>query len=82
MTDVIPSSCMVCRMMSKLLIHTEHLRLHAGPLLVLASVGGRFHIVGGRSCVVRRRKSQRPQTLQMGQLSIETVTPYLVFIRV
>lgn len=32
----------------KLLIHTEHLRLlHAGPLLVSASLGRRFHIVGG-----------------------------------
>lgn len=37
---------------SKLLIHSEHLRLlHAGPLLVSASLGRRFHIVGGRRAV-------------------------------
>lgn len=77
--------------MSKLLIRTEHLRLlHAGPLLVAASLGRRFYIVGGRksirsttrSCVICRRKSLRPQPPIMGQLPAERVTPDLVFNRV
>ena len=76
---------------SKLLIRAEHLRLlHAGPLLVLASLGRRYHFVGGRklvrtvtrSCVTCRRKSQRPQPPMMGQLPMERVTPASVFSRV
>ena len=76
---------------SKLLIHVEHLHLlHAGPLLVSASLGRRFHIVGGRRairsitrrCVICRRKSLRPQPPLMGHLPAERVTPDLVFNRV
>ena len=73
---------------TKLLIHTEHLRLlHAGPLLISGSLGRRFHIVLGcraihsvsRRCVICRRRSLRPQPPLMGQLSSECVTPDLVF---
>ena len=33
----------------KLIIHSEHLRLlHAGPLLIAASLNQHFHIIGGR----------------------------------
>ena len=76
---------------SKLLVHTEHLRLlHAGPLLVAASLGRHFYIVGGRktvrsitrSCIICRRKSLRPQPPLMGQLPAERVTPDMVFDRV
>ena len=76
---------------TKLLIRTEHLRLlHAGPLLTAASLGRRFHIVGGRkairsvtrSCVVCRRRSLRPQPPLMGQLPTERISPDLVFDRV
>ena len=76
---------------SKLLIHAKHLRLlHAGPLLVSASLGRHFHIVGGRRairsitrrCVICHRKSLRPQPPLMGQLPAERVTPDLVFNRV
>ena len=72
---------------SKLIIRTEHVHLlHAGPLLVAASLGRRFHILGGRklirsvvrSCVTCCRKSLRPQHPMMGQL----VTPDSVFDRV
>ena len=76
---------------TKLLIHTEHLRLlHAGPLLISGSLGRRYHIVGGRRaihsvsrrCVICRRRSLRPQPPLMGQLPSERVTPDLVFNRV
>ena len=76
---------------SKLIIHAEHLRLlHAGPLLIAASLGRHYHIVGGRkvirsitrSCVICRRKSLRPQPPVMGQLPTERVTPDSVFSRV
>ena len=37
---------------SKLLIHMEHVHLlHAGPLLVSASLGRRFYIMGGRRVI-------------------------------
>ena len=72
---------------TKLLIYTEHLcLLHAGPLLIAASIGRRFHIIGGRkairsvtrSCVICRRRSLRPQTPLMGQLPVERISPDLV----
>ena len=74
--------------LSKLLIHLR--LLHAGPLLISASLGRRFYIVGGcraiRSitcrCVICRRRSMRPQPPLMGQLPTERVTPDLVFNRV
>jgi hypothetical protein len=77
--------------MSKLLIHTEHLRLlHAGPLLVAASLGRHFHILGGRStiqsithnCAIYRQKSLRPQPPLMGQLPAKQITPDMIFNRV
>ena len=76
--------------LTKLLVHTEHLRLlHAGPQLVSASLGRRFYILGGkavrsvtRSCVVCRRRSLQPRPPMMGQLPPERVTPDLVFSRV
>lgn len=41
---------------SKLIIHSEHLHLlHAGPLLVTASLNQRFHIIGGRRAVRSNR---------------------------
>ena len=73
---------------TKLLIHTEHLRLlHAGPLLISGSLGRCYHIVRGRRaihsvsrrCVICRRRSLRPQPPLMGQLLPERVTPDLVF---
>ena len=76
---------------SKLLFRSEHLRLlHAGPLLVSASLGRHYHVVGGhrairsstRSCVICRRKSVRPRSPVMGQLPFERVTADLVFSRV
>ena len=76
---------------TKLLIHTEHLRLlHAGPLLISGSLGRRYHIVGGRRaihsvsrrCVICRRRSLQAQPPLMGQLPSESVTPDLVFNRV
>ena len=37
---------------SKLLIRSEHLRLlHAGPLLVAASLSRQFHLIGGRKSI-------------------------------
>ena len=75
----------------KLIIHSEHLRLlHAGPLLVAASLNRCFHIIGGRrvvrsitrSCVTCRRKSLRPEPPMMGQLPLDRVTPDTVFDRV
>ena len=75
---------------TKLVIHREHLRLlHAGPLLVAASLNQRFHVVGRRvirsitrSCVTCRRKSLRPEPPMMGQLPMQRVTLDAVFDRV
>jgi len=74
--------------LTKLIIRTEHLRLlHAGPTLLMSSLNCRYHIVGGRkvlrsitrSCVICRRRSQKPVPQLMGQLPIERVTPDIVF---
>ena len=73
---------------SKLLIRREHIRLlHAGPLLVAASLSRQYHFIGGkksirsitRSCVICRRRTESPL---MGQLPKERVTPDSVFYRV
>ncbi len=73
---------------SKLLIRREHIRLlHAGPLLVAASLSRQYHFIGGkksirsitRSCVICRRRTESPL---MGQLPKERVTPDSVFDRV
>ena len=75
----------------RLLIRSEHLRLlHAGPKLLIASLGRRFHIIGHhkvtrsitRGCVTCRRTAAKPQPQMMGQLPIERVTPDSVFDRV
>ena len=76
---------------TKLIIHSEHLRLlHAGPQLVTSVLSTRFHIIGyrkvvrdiTRSCVVCRRNSVRPKPQLLGQLPMERVTPDSVFDRV
>ncbi len=61
--------------------------LHAGPTLVNASLGRRFHIIGQRNvvrsitraCVVCRRTSAKPQPQLLGQLPPERITPGIVF---
>ncbi len=62
---------------SKLLIRREHIRLlHAGPLLVAASLSSQYHFIGGkksirsitRSCVICRRTCLRTESPLMGQL--------------
>ena len=74
---------------SKLIVSAEHLRLlHAGPLLMNASLRRRFHFLGGRrvvrfitrSCVICKRQTARahPPPL-MGQLPAERITPDIVF---
>ena len=74
--------------LTKLLIRSEHLRLlHAGPLLLFASLSRLHHIIGGqkvvrsitRSCIICRRRSSRPSPQMMGQLPIERVTPDAIF---
>ena len=75
---------------STLLVRAEHVRLlHAGPLLLSASLSRRFHLVKGRNvirsltraCVICRRKSRaKPQ--MMGQSPAERVTPGSVFDKV
>ncbi len=73
---------------SKLLIRREHIRLlHAGPLLVAASLSSQYHFIGGkksitRSCVICRRTCLRTESPLMGQLPKERVTPDSVFDRV
>ena len=73
---------------TKLIIQAEHLRLlHAGPTLLTSSLNRKFHIVGGRrsvrsvtrSCITCRRNSVKPKPQMMGRLTIERVTPDLVF---
>ena len=73
---------------TKLIIHSEHLRLlHAGPTLVTASLSRRYHIIGSRKavysvtrgCIVCRRISARPQPQMLGQLPAERLIPGLVF---
>ena len=68
---------------TKLIIHSEHLRLmHAGPTLLLSSLNQRFHIVGARKtvrsitrqCIVCRRHSVKPQDQQLRQLPTERVS--------
>ena len=60
---------------TKLVIHSEHLRLlHAGPTLLTASLCRRYHIIGFRKavrsvtrrCVICRRISVRPQPQNVG----------------
>ena len=76
---------------TKLIIHSEHLRLlHAGPTLLTSSLCLRLHIIGcrkivrsvTRSCIVCRRNSVKPQPQMLGQLPMERVTPDSVFEKV
>ena len=76
---------------TKLLVKTEHVRLlHAGPTLLSASIGRRFHIVQLRKivrsatqrCVKYRRHAVKPVPQMMGQLPLERITPGCVFERV
>ena len=73
---------------TKMIIHTEHLRLlHAGFTLTAASLSSRYHIVGARkvirslvrACVVCNRVVARPQPQLLGQLPKERLSPRLVF---
>lgn len=77
--------------LTKVVIQSEHLRLlHAGPTLLAASLGRRFHIVTGtkvirsltRGCTVCRRNAAKPQPQVLGQLPKERVTPDIVFDKV
>ncbi len=76
---------------TKLIIRSEHLRLlHAGPTLVRASLGRRFHVMGARkairsithSCVTCRRSSVKPRPQMLGQLPSDRLMPGSVFERV
>ena len=77
--------------MTGLIVRSEHLRLlHAGPTLVIASLGRRYHIIGGRNvvrsiirgCVVCQRNSAKPQPQMLGHLPVERITPGSVFDKV
>ena len=77
--------------LTRLIIHSEHLRLlHAGPSLVFSSLSRRFYVLSMkkivrsviRKCTVFRRFSARPSPQLMGQLPSERVTPGNVFEKV
>ena len=77
--------------LTKLIVRSEHLRLlHAGPTLLTASLGRRFHIISGtkvirsltRGCTTCRRNAAKPQPQILGQLPKERVTPDIVFDKV
>ena len=77
--------------LTKVVIQSEHLRLlHAGPTLLTASLGRRFHIVAGtkairsltRGCTVCRHNAAKSQPQVLGQLPKERVTPDIVFDKV
>ena len=55
---------------TKLIIHSEHLRLlHAGPTLVTTSLSRRYHIIRSRKAVYSvTRTSARPQPQMLGHL--------------
>lgn len=74
--------------LTKLVIRNEHTRLlHAGPVLVMASLSQRFHIIGARravraitrNCVACRRIAGKPHPQLLGQLPRERLDPGLVF---
>ena len=76
---------------TSLLIASEHRRLmHAGPTLLAASLGRRYHITSCRkivrsvthNCVTCRRSTARPKPQLHGQLPADRVTPDAVFDRV
>ena len=74
--------------LTKLLIHSEHIRLlHGGSLFVSSSLFRNFHLLGGhrairsivRSCVICRRRKPKTKPQMMGQLPPERITPDVVF---
>ena len=74
--------------LTKLIVRNEHHRLlHAGPVLVMASLAQRFHIIGARNvvraitrkCVICRRVAGKPHPPLLGQLPRERLDPGLVF---
>ena len=74
----------------KLIIISEHKRLlHAGPTLVISSLGQKFHIIRIRTiarsiirqCITCRRLSAKPTPPILGQLPLERLTPGTVFER-
>ena len=77
--------------LTKLIVQSEHLRLlHAGPTLLTASLGRRFHIISGTKvirsltcgCTTCRRNAAKSQPQILGQLPKERVTPDIVFHKV
>ena len=75
---------------TKLMIRSKHLRLlHAGPTLLSASLGRRFHITTlrksvrtlTRQCTKCRRQAAKLVPQMMGQLPSERITPGFVFQR-
>ena len=76
---------------TKLLIHSEHLRLlHAGPSLLCSSISLRFHIISlqkvvrsiTRDCVVCKHHKGKPSFQLQGQIPQERISPGSVFERV
>ena len=70
--------------LTRLIICHEHLRLlHAGPMLLTASLNQRFYIIGVNryvqsitlGCIVCRREAAKPQLQKMGKLPAERITP-------
>ena len=79
------------QVLTRLIIHSEHIRLlHAGPTLVFSSLSRRFHILGMkktvrsvvRQCTTCRRHSAKPSPQMLGQLPLERITPGIVFEKV
>lgn len=70
------------------MICAEHTRLHhAGPTLVLSSLGRTVHIIGQRrvvraitsACITCRRTMAKPRNQLMGQLPVERLTLGIAF---
>lgn len=77
--------------LTRLTLYSEHVRLlHAGPSLLTASIGCRFHILGcgriirstTRGCTICRQNSVTPQAQMLGQLPVERITPGCIFEKV
>ena len=76
---------------TSLIVSSQHHRLmHAGPILLTASLNHRYHIIGCRkivrsimrSCITCRRTTVKPNPQVLGQLPPERLTPDSVFSRV
>lgn len=77
--------------LTHILVHSEHLRLlHAGRMLLMASLDNCYHILGcrklvwsiTRGCVTCRKHVVRPTPPIIGQLPIERLTPGPIFDKV